>query len=301
MNTIGNMNFSYIRKISQGVFAHMLNFWLITSIVFCVLMALLFACISPLSKKYTETCRNLEDLSSALERYAAKKDMYNESWIALKKQESEIYNKESEKCKSFLKAKDDYLESVFMIQGADGGLVKVEDEALWKNEYGKRISAVLAKLEGGLTDVGNGALPFQNWGTEIPTWDNILSVQKRFWIIETIVNIVLNNHGITKLEKISFKESCCSYDQAFAHIYTAIPVTMKFELPADHIQFLLHDILRASIPFVIEGVTISSTGKIFNRDSSLEMDHVLNVDTNNPVPNPIAEITIDAYIIDYKT
>lgn len=301
MNAIGNMNFSQVRKICQSVFAYMLNFWLAISIVFCALLTLLFVCISPLSKQYTKTCKNLEDLSSTLERYTAKKDLYNESWITSKKQEAEFYDSEVEKCKSFLKGKDDYLESVFMIQDAEERWVKVEDEALWKNEYGKRISAILAKLETNLIAVNNGALPFQNWGAEIPTWDNILSAQKRFWIMETIVNIVLNNHGITKLEKIAFKELSCSYDPAFAHIYSAIPVTMKFELPADHIQYLLHDILQASIPFVVEGVTISSTGKVLNRGSSTEMNNVLNAGTNNHVLNPIAEITIDAYVIDYKT
>lgn len=270
-------------------------------LVFCALLTLLFVCIFPLSKQYTRTCKNLEDLSSALERYTAKKDLYNESWIASKVQEAELYIKEIENCKSFLKGTDDYLESVFMIQGQEERLVKVEDEALWKNEYGKRISAILAKLEENHIAVSNGALPFQNWGTEIPTWDNILSAQKRFWIIETIVNIALHNQGITKIEKIAFKEACCSYDPVYTNIYTTIPVTMKFELPADRIQFLLHDILQASVPFIVEGVAISSTGKILHRDSSAEMKNAVNADANNLEPNLIAEITIDAYVLDYKT
>ncbi|TVM03304.1 MAG: hypothetical protein CV087_05755 [Candidatus Brocadia sp. WS118] len=301
MNTIKNMNFLHIRKMYHSIFARILNFWLITGIGFFTLLILLFAFISPLSNQYAKTYKNVMNLSVAFERYAAKKDLYNESWIASKRQEAELYNKEVEKCKSFLKGRDDHLESVFVIQDTEKRLMKVEDEALWKNEYGKRISALVAKLEANHVALDNGALPFQNWGAEIPVWDNILSAQKRFWIIEAIVNIILDNNGITKLEKITFKESCCSYDLSFAHIYTAIPITMKVELQADRIQFLLHDILESSIPFVIEGVNISSTNKILNPNSSMENNNASSAETNNNLPHLITDITIDAYVIDYKT
>src|SRR3972149_4534981 len=44
-------------------------------------------------------------------------------------------------------------------------------------------------------------------GSDIPTWDAISPVQKKFWILEALVNVALNNAGITKLEKIAFRES----------------------------------------------------------------------------------------------
>lgn len=301
MNTIRNINFSYVRKICYGISTRVLNFWPVIGMGFLTFLILLFVFIFPLSNKCDKTFKNMKDLFSALEKYAAKKDLYNESWIASKGQEAEVYNKEIEKCRSFLKEKDDHLESVFMIQDTEERVIKVEDEALWKNEYEKRISALLTKLETNHIAIGDGALPFQNWGQVIPTWENILSAQKKFWIIEAIVNIVLNNHKITKLEKITFKESCWSYDPAFAHIYSAIPITMRFELQADGIQFLLHDVLKSPIPFVVEGFNISSTNKISNPDFSIENNNPVHVETSNNVSNFITDITIDAYIIDYKT
>ncbi len=301
MNAIRNMNFQHIRRICHSTFTRIWNFWLITGICFFTLLVLLFVFIFPLSNQYATTCKKMEDLSSALERYTAKKDLHNEAWITSKIQEAELYNKEVEKCKSFLKGMDDHLESVFMIQGTEERLMKVEDEALWKSEYEKRISALLAKLEAKHVAADRGVLPFQNWETVIPAWDSILSAQKRFWIIEAIVNIILNNTGITKLGKITFKESCCSYDTSFAHIYTAIPITIKVELQADRIQYLLHDILKSPVPFVIEGVNISSVDKIPSSSSYTESDSVLSIDTNDNPSYSITDVIIDAYVIDYKT
>lgn len=301
MKSVRNINFQYIRKICQSIFVRMRNFWWITGIVFFTLLVLLFAFVFPLSKQYARTYKNVEDLSAALERYTAKKMLYNESWITSKRQEAELYHKEIEKCKSFLVGMDDHLESVFMIQDAEKGLVKVEDEALWKTEYGKRISALLAKLEANHVALDDDALPFQDWGTGIPAWDSILSAQKRFWIIEAIVNVVLNNSGITKFGQITFQESCRSGNASFSRLYTAIPITLKVELQADYIQFLLHDILKSPVPFVIEGVNISSTDKILSHTFPKENEDTVSRDTNNNVSQVITDVIIDAYVIDYKS
>lgn len=301
MNTIRNMSFRHIRRICHSAFATTWNFWLVIGICFFALLALLFVFIFPLSNQYATTCKNMEDLSSALERYTAKKDLYNESWISSKIREGELYNKEVEECKSFLKGMDDHLESVFVIRGTEERLMKIEDEALWKNEYEKRISELLAKLEARHVAADKGVLPFQNWETVIPAWDSILTAQKRFWIIEAIVNIILDNTAITKLGKVTFKDSCCSYDTSFAHIYTAIPITIEVELQADRIQFLLHDILKSPVPFVIEGVNISSRDKIPSPNSHIESDNVLSTDVNDNLSHFITDVIIDAYVIDYKT
>lgn len=67
----------------------------------------------------------------------------------------------------------------FSREDAKKGLIKIEDEALWKNEYVKRVSALLTKLATNTIAVTEDALPFQNWGQDIPSWDTILPAQKK--------------------------------------------------------------------------------------------------------------------------
>ena len=252
----------------------------------------LFVFIFPLSNEYAKTYKDLDDLTIPLENYALKvKNIYNDKWITSKKLETDLYEKELEKCKSFLKEKDNRLESVFLIEDSIKGLVKIEDEALWKNEYVKRVSGLLTKLKANNITLGEGALPFHNWGSDIPAWDTILPVQKKFWILEALVNVALNNAGITKLEKVTFRESSFTYDPSFAQHYTVIPLTIQVELQADRIKFLLHEILKSDIPFVIEGINILSTDKTFSSSSLIK--------NNDSMSNPIINVTLDIYIINY--
>lgn len=286
------MNFSKLRKDLTGFFTGIRGFWTSIGAVFLIMLILFFVFIFPLSNKYAKTYKGIDDLTIPLENYALKvKNIYNDKWITSKKLETDLYEKELEKCKSFLKEKDDHLESVFLIEDSIKGLVKIEDEALWKNEYVKRVSGLLTKLKAHNIALGEGALPFHDWGSEIPTWDTISPVQKKFWILEEFINIVLNNTGITKLEKITFRESSFTYDHSLAKLYTVIPITIKVELQADRIKFLLHEILKSDIPFVIEGINILSTDNAFSSSSLIKNDDSMS--------NPIINVTLDIYIIDY--
>src|SRR3989304_1910191 len=242
MNIGKEMNFSKLRKDLTGFFTGMRGFWISIGAVFLILLILYFVFIFPLSNKYAKTYKDLDDLRTPLEKYALKiKNIYNDNWITSKKLEADLYEKELEKCKSFLKEKDNSLEAVFLIEDSIKGLVKIEDEALWKNEYVKRVSELLTKLKAKNITLGEGALPFYNWGSDIPRWDAISPVQKNFWILEAFINIVLNNTGITKLEKITFRESSFTYDHSLAKLYTVIPLTIKVELQADRIKRTIHE------------------------------------------------------------
>ena len=294
------LNFSKLRNKLTGFFTGIQGFWISISTIFLILLILFFVFIFPLSNQYDKTYKSLDDLTVPLENYALRvKNIYNDKWITAKKLEADLYEKELEKCKSFLKEKDNSLEAVFLIKDPIKGLVKIEDEALWKNEYVKRVSELLTKLKAKNITLGEGALPFYNWGSDIPRWDAISPVQKNFWILEAFINIVLNNTGITKLEKITFRESSFTYDNSLAKLYTVIPLTIKVELQADRIKFLLHEILKSDIPFVIEGINILSTDKTFSSSSSMENKDSLPKDIDNHLPNPIINVTLDVYVIDY--
>src|SRR3990170_3543106 len=300
MNIGKEMNFSKLRKDLTGFFTGMRGFWISIGAVFLIMLILLFVFIFPLSNKYAKTYKDLDDLTIPLENYALKvKNIYNDKWITSKKLEADLYEKEIEKCKSFLKEKDNRLESVFRIEDSEKGLIKIEDEALWKNEYVRKVSELLTKLKASNIALGEGALPFHDWGSDIPTWDTILPVQKKFWILEALTNIALSNAGITKVEKITFRESSFIYDPSFAQHYTVIPLTIKVELQADRIKFLLHEILKSDIPFVIEGINILSTDKIFSSSSLMENEDSLPKDIDNRFPNPIIDVILEVHVIDY--
>jgi len=296
------VNFSKLRNNLSGFFTGIQGFWVSIGAIFVILLILFFVFIFPLSNQYATAYKDLNDLTTPLENYALKvKDIYNDKWITSKKLETDLYEKELEKCKTFLKEKDNRLESGFFVEDSGKGLVKIEDEALWKNEYIKRVSELLTKLEANNIVLGEGALPFHNWGSDIPTWDTILPVQKKFWILEALTNIVLNNAGITRLEKITFRESSFIYDPSFSQHYAVIPLTIKVELQADRIKFLLHEILKSDILFVIEGINILSTDKTFNSNSLMENVNILTDDADNRFPNPIIDVTLEVHVIDCKT
>ncbi|MGQ3684637.1 MAG: hypothetical protein ACUBOA_06475 [Candidatus Loosdrechtia sp.] len=294
------MNSSQLRKFLSDLFTRVFRFWILTGIIFLLLMVSLLLVVYPLSKQCTKRYNGLQDLADTLEKYALKKDLYNSHWIESKKAETELYKAEVEKCRSFLKRKDDLLEAVFVIEDPERGHVTIDDEALWRSEYLKRASALLVKIQENKIIFHENALPFQKWGSDIPSWDAILPAQKRFWILETLINAVIKTKGITKLENINFREVPYSYNPSPAQLYTAIPLTLKVELQAGRIQFLLREILGSDIPFVIEGIVIVSTDK--NDDSGFTLKHgdVLTQDVDGSLPDPVVGVTLDVYVIDYN-
>src|SRR3989304_9276755 len=108
------LNFSKLRKDITGIFTGIRVFWISSGAIFLIMMIFSFIFIFPLSNKYAKTYKDLDDITTPLENYALKiKNIYNDNWITSKKLEASLYEKELEKCKSFLKEKDNSLEAVF--------------------------------------------------------------------------------------------------------------------------------------------------------------------------------------------
>lgn len=288
-----NLNIIRFVKASSNLFTGVRSFWITLGSIFGVLIIVSALLVFPLNKKCATAYKGLDDLSSMLEKYALKKDLYNGKWVESKKLEAELCDKENGKCKSFLKGRDDLLESVFTKEETGKDIVKIEDEALWKHEYSKRVSSVLARLAENNIAVSAEAFPFSNWGLDIPPWKDILPTQKRFWILEAISKVALRKSGITHIKKVTFRDSPYAYNPAYTKIYTPIPVTIQVEIRADYINFLLQEILRSDVPFVIENTIIMNTDKFFTPDEATK-------DAANRLPCPIIDVTLDMYVIDYK-
>jgi len=279
MNIQEDNNTPQRRAFIKNYFSGVRGFWICIGICFCVFVICFFVFNYPLLKKREKMFKNLEDLSAMLKTYSLRKNLYNNTWITAKKHEAEMYDKETEVCHNVLKEMDTSLEAIFLIKTPEGGLIEVRDEALWKNEYVKRISALLTRLRESEIVFHESALPFHDWGAKIPVWDSILPEQKRFWILESLVDIILQDTGVIQLQGISFRDSPHNIDAVYERLYFAIPFTIAVELEARRLQFLLHELLKPKIPFVIECVDIESTNKA----------------------NHSIDVIIDAYAIDYKT
>ncbi|MCF6149509.1 MAG: hypothetical protein E3K37_12725 [Candidatus Kuenenia sp.] len=296
-----NNNLPEEKKQNPPFFLSIYRFWIITGVIFLVMIIVFFTVNYSLLKQHTTIHNDLGNLSSMLERYALAKTTYNNKWISAKEQEANIYNEEIEKCRSLINRMDNQLEMTFSNNIPEKGVVKIEDEALWKQEYLKRGSLLLTKLEKSNIEFHESALPFYDWAANIPAWEEIIPEQKRFWILDALVNILLKNTGVTKLEKISFKTVPNNIDTRYESLYSTIPLTISLELEAERVQFLLNELLKSGIPFVIENINIESTTK---KTSHMNSGKTLGSSFKNQdafMAMPVINILIDAYVIDFKT
>ena len=87
--------------------------------------------------------------------------------------------------KVFYKERDRHLEKMFESVNGEG----IKDEALWENRYIQRKNVLLEKIETREISLGKNALPFKQWKVKIPTWEEIVPEQKRFWVTEELVRI----------------------------------------------------------------------------------------------------------------
>ncbi len=302
MNINKNAIASKFRNILPDVFFGRYGFWICIASIFLVQAILYFVFVFSLPAHYAKTYQDLVNLIPPLENYAVRvKNIYNDKWITSKQLEADLSKKELEKCKAFLQEKDSRLESYFTVEDPEKGAVKIEDEALWKNDYIKRASALLRKLETRSIAWDEDTFPFYDWGSDIPTREAILQAQKQFWILEAVVYTVANTPGTAKLGKIRFRETSFTYDASFAQIYTAIPVTLQLELQANRLLFLLREIQTSNVPFVIEDVNILSTEKTLKPAKPNEAGDSAVEDAESSAPIPIIDMKIHAYVIDYKS
>ncbi|MBM4055192.1 MAG: hypothetical protein FJ264_11110 [Planctomycetes bacterium] len=294
-------NLSEEKKYKPAHFLSGYRFWIGTGIIFLVMIIVFLTLNYSRLKQHAAIHNDLENLSSMLERYALAKTTYNNRWISAKEHEMNVYTEEIEKCRSLINRMDNQLETIFSNNLPEKGAVKIEDEALWKQEYLKRVSLLLEKLERSNIDFHESALPFYDWAANIPTWEEILPEQKRFWILDALVNVLLKDVGVTKLEKISFKSVPNNNDTRYEPLYSTIPLTITLELEAERVQFLLNELLKAGIPFVIENITIESTYKKTTTSGFKKKPGNGFKNNNAFTAMPVIDIVIDAYVIDFKT
>ncbi len=263
------------------------KFWVVLggAIVFMIIIYLLF--VNPYRTGYSKKVEEIEGVLAQLEVHKRKGlKIINEKWIEAEKAKLKVIEKEQLKYKELLKERDYHIEKIFGAE--DEG--EIEDEALWKNTYVQRVNMLLDSLVRSNISASEGALPFKEWGDEIPARDKIAEEQKKFWITEELLNIIQKRKlRINNLESISFGQGF-SPSNAHPELYDIIPFTIKLTMHTENILFLIDELLKSKICFEVEAFNING-----------RLDKLRSSKSGGIPYGTRVNVIINAYTIDFKT
>lgn len=267
------------------------NFWVILGGAIAFMVALYLFYGNPYRGKYSERLGQIKEAVAELEVYERKGGkIINEKWIKMAEMELEAIEKEQLEYKELLRERDYHIEKFFDAENGEG----VKDEALWKSSYEQRANLLLDNLARSNIYAGRGALPFKEWGNEIPTRDKIAEEQKKFWITEELLNIIQKRElKVYSIESIDFGKEGFSHDDSNRDVYDIIPFTIKLSMDTEEIPFLIDELLKSKILFEVD--TFMITGRLNKLRSSklLETSEIIHQDTR-------VNVIINAYAIDFK-
>ena len=259
-----------------------------------------FCVVSPFRSRNSEKMESMERLLTRLERYEKKgHKICNEKWIKTEEEKLEVIKRVQQEYKVFYKERDRHLEKMFESVNGEG----IKDEALWENRYIQRKNVLLEKIENREISLGKNALPFKQWKVKIPTWEEIVPEQKRFWVTEELVRIILMDElKVDCLEGINFEMEDAVSVNANTELYDIIPFTIKVSMNVESLLFLLNELLKSKLSFEIKTINI---GGELNRlrvtkgagESSGFEKSAQRRRSRSP---SIVDVVIDAYALDFK-
>lgn len=268
------------------------KFWIVLggAVVFMGILYLLF--VNPYRTGCSKKNEEIDNALAQLEVYERKGlKIINEEWIEAEKAKLKMVEKELLEYKELLRERDGHIEKIFDAE-SEG---EIKDEALWKNSYVQRVNLLLGNLVKSNISASEDALPFKEWGNEIPTRDKIVEEQKKFWITEELLNIIQKRKlKISNLEYISFRQEGFSPGNIHLELYDVIPFTIKLRMKTEAVLFLIDELLKSKICFEIE--TFNINGRL-NKLRSPEL-----LKNSGKVPHSIrVDVIINAHAIDIKT
>ena len=259
-----------------------------------------FCVVSPFRSRNSEKMESMERLLTRLERYEKKgHKICNEKWIKTEEEKLEVIKRVQQEYKVFYKERDRHLEKMFESVNGEG----IKDEALWENRYIQRKNVLLEKIETREISLGKNALPFKQWKVKIPTWEEIVPEQKRFWVTEELVRIILMDElKVDYLEGINFEMEDAVSVNTNTELYDIIPFTIKVSMNVESLLFLLNELLKSKLSFEIQTINI---GGELNRlrvtkgagESSGFEKSAQRRRSRSP---SIVDVVIDAYALDFK-
>jgi len=259
-----------------------------------------FCVVSPFRSRNSEKMESMERLLTRLERYEKKgHKICNEKWIKTEEEKLEVIKRVQQEYKVFYKERDRHLEKMFESVNGEG----IKDEALWENRYIQRKNVLLEKIENREISLGKNALPFKQWKVKIPTWEEIVPEQKRFWVTEELVRIVLMDElKVDYLEGINFEMEDAVSVNTNTELYDIIPFTIKVSMNVESLLFLLNELLKSKLSFEIQTINIGGELNRLRvtkgaRESSGLDQSAQKRRSRSP---SIVDVVIDAYALDFK-
>ena len=259
-----------------------------------------FCVVSPFRSRNSEKMESMERLLTRLERYEKKgHKICNEKWIKTEEEKLEVIKRVQQEYKVFYKERDRHLEKMFESVNGEG----IKDEALWENRYIQRKNVLLEMIKNREISLGKNALPFKQWKVKIPTWEEIVPEQKRFWVTEELVRIILMDElKVYYLEGINFEMKDAVSVNANTELYDIIPFTIKVSMNVESLLFLLNELLKSKLSFEIQTINIGGelnrlrvtkgAGESSGFDQSAQKRR-----SRSP---SIVDVVIDAYALDFK-
>ena len=259
-----------------------------------------FCVVSPFRSRNSEKMESMERLLTRLERYEKKgHKICNEKWIKTEEEKLEVIKRVQQEYKVFYKERDRHLEKMFESVNGEG----IKDEALWENRYIQRKNVLLEMIKNREISLGKNALPFKQWKVKIPTWEEIVPEQKRFWVTEELVRIILMDElKVDYLEGINFEMEDAVSVNANTELYDIIPFTIKVSMNVESLLFLLNELLKSKLSFEIQTINIGGelnrlrVTKGAGESSGFEQ----SAQRRRPRPPSIVDVVIDAYALDFK-
>jgi len=244
--------------------------------------------------KKAETIENVLARLESYERQGAK--LHNANWIKAEEDKLEAVREARWEYEVFYKERDSHLEKAFASENGE----EIKDEALWKNRYIQEVNELLGKIRNHNVALSENALPFKEWKVEIPTWEDIAPEQKRFWIIEELINIILKKElGIGYLESINFEKEKSPRVSAHAELFGIIPFSVKAGMNVGGLFFLINEFLKSKICFEIETINVSGELNRLRSSKGADKPH-LSIQIYNIQSPSMVDVVIEAYVVDFK-
>jgi hypothetical protein len=136
---------------------------------------------------------------------------------------------------------------------------------------------------------------FKEWGDEIPTWESIEKAQKRFWIVEELLNIMKKEElKISSIESIHFKEGDTSSTGTGTKLYDIVPCSIKVSMDIEQILAFIHELLNSKLCFEVDTVNIDGKLNIIRMMGATQQ-------VDKSMPNNRVHVVIETHAIDFKT
>jgi hypothetical protein len=273
------------------------KFWLSIGGVMISVIALYLFVVNPFRLKNIKRAETIENVLARLERYERKgAKLCNAKWIKAEEDKLVTIKEARREYEVFYKERDRHLEKVFTSVNGE----EIKDEALWQNRYIKEANGLLDKIRNHNVALSENTLPFKEWKAAIPTWEDIVPEQKRFWIAEELINIILKKEmKVSYLEGINFGKEKAPHANVHVELFDIIPFSIKVRMNVEGLLFLINEFLKSKICFEIETINVSGELNRLRSPKGTEKSYQ-TVHINNIQSPSMVDVVIEAYVVDFK-